>query len=44
MSSWPPNRFRAAADAAEALGEWEADQLSVDLAATALEYDLAGVG
>ena len=35
--------LRAAAEAAEALGEWEADQLRVDVAATALEYDLVGV-
>ena len=35
--------FGAAAAAAEAMGEWEADQLRVDLTATALEY-LAGVG
>jgi hypothetical protein len=34
---------REAAAAAEAMGEWEADQLRVDLTATALEY-LAGVG
>ena len=33
----------AAAAAAEAMGQWEADQLRVDLTATALEY-LAGVG
>ena len=35
--------FGAAAAAAEAMGESEADQLRVDLIATALEY-LAGVG
>ncbi len=35
--------LRAAADAAEALGEWEDEQLGVDLVATALEYDPVGV-
>ena len=34
--------FEAAAAAAEAMGEWETEQLGVDLAATALEY-MAGV-
>ena len=35
--------FEAAAAAAEAMGEWEAEQLRVDLAATVLDY-MAGVG
>jgi hypothetical protein len=36
--------LRAAAVAAEELGECEAEQMRVDLTATALEYDLVGVG
>ena len=39
--SWA-RALEAAAEAAEAMGEWEADQLDVDVAATTLEY-LAGV-
>ena len=36
--------FLDAAVAAEAMGEWETEQLGVDLTATALDYQMAGAG